>query len=80
MKGEIEIWNEVMKDDLNKSIYNVGFQEGRTQTLREELDFLKNDLVFMNDVVGCDACIISKQRVQDRIKLISKLEDDEVKE
>ena len=61
----------------NKASICFGVELGRTQTLKEELEFLK-PLEFDN--VGCHECSHNLKLVRERIKLISKLEDDEVKE
>lgn len=55
--------------------HKKGFQEGRTQTLAEELEFLKSVICDFED---CDCWNCSK--IRKRIKPLSKLEDDEVKD
>jgi hypothetical protein len=69
LEDEIDIENA---DDFMCSEDNL-CQECKTkltqfkEDCKRELEFLENELIFMNDLFGCDACIISKGRVNERI-------------
>ena len=72
----------VERDMLNweKKMIDKGFKEGRTQTLEEELEFLSK---VHSALWGCFEKGQLKgiqKMLEDRIKILSKLEDDEVKD
>jgi hypothetical protein len=40
MNEEVNLWDEIIDDELHKQIYNVGFQKGKLEQKKEELEFL----------------------------------------
>ena len=63
---------EIIKCEINSLCPNCQAQkQERLDCYKKELEFLES-LVFMNDVVGCDACIISKQKVQEEISQLQQ--------
>jgi len=63
------------KSNIANYCFTKGFEQAQKQErldcYKKELEFLES-LVFMNDVVGCDACIISKQKVQEEISQLQQ--------
>ena len=65
-------YEEIKLDISIKELMKRARKDERKRILEDEINFLSNELIFMNDLVGCNACIISKNRVKERIEALKK--------
>jgi hypothetical protein len=77
MNEEVNLWDEIMEDELHKQIYNVGFQKGKLEQKKEELELLDNDLRDITRGGEFVKTMYINSVIEERIKQLQKEIGDE---